>query len=97
MQIQNDLLTPNDIYVPQIVLQTVISNGRLLSRATITLMPARRDGDVWQETGGIPKVIIIDDVENLDEDLAGLQDLANQIMGGFIGIIAQINAIRKVL
>lgn len=92
-----EIQQPNAIYVPQIILQTSIYDGRLVPSAIINLMPAKCVDGVWTETGGQVRTIHIQDVTNLDEDLTSLQEQSNQLFGGFVEIIGAINAIRQVL
>ncbi len=92
-----DIKQPNALYVPQIILQTSIYNGRLIPSAIINLMPAKCVDGVWTETGGQVRTIHIEDVMKLDEDLASLQEQADKLFGGFVEVIGLINSIRKVL
>ena len=89
---------PNAVYLPMIMINTVIVNGKLKTSCQIALGDAITDerGEVW-EAGGRRKTVYIPDVMNLDKDLT---DLAPQVVSIFTGIVtlaATLNSIRKVL
>jgi hypothetical protein len=89
---------PNALLVPQIVLQTGISNSQLVTSAHITLMPCKVDSDGrWNETGSACQTVYIPDVMKLDGDIASLQKAVGNLFTELVGIIGQINSIRKVL
>lgn len=92
-----DIQQPNAVYVAQIILQTSIYDGKLIPSAIINLMPAKCVDGLWTETGGQVRTIHLQDINNLDEDLASLQKQADTLFGGFVEIIGSINSIRKVL
>ncbi|OHB50509.1 MAG: hypothetical protein A2Y10_18090 [Planctomycetes bacterium GWF2_41_51] len=92
-----EIQQPNAIYVPQIILQTNISNGQLTASAIITLMPAKCENNIWTETGGTAKTIFIPNVLNLESDISDLQPSADELFNGFLSVIGQINSVRRVL
>jgi hypothetical protein len=95
----SNTVVPNSLIIPQIVLQTYVSNGQLVTSATITLQDAYYDQATsrWVETGGVLKTVYIPNIYNLDDDIASLQTDVIAIVSSLIDIIGDINSIRKVL
>jgi hypothetical protein len=98
LPLEKSVEIPNALLVPQIVLQTGISNGQLVTSAAITLMPCKVDiNGKWSETGSACQTVYIPDVMKLDRDIEGLQKSVGNLFTELVGIIGQINSIRKVL
>ena len=98
LPLETILPTPNAVYAPQILLQSSMQNGRLVTSAQITLGAAIVDkAGNWLDSTGQFQTIYISDVENLDKDLASMQDLIPDIMMGIIQLIGGLNAIRKII
>jgi len=89
-------VTPNAVYTPQILLQTAISGGKLVTSAQIHMAGAKVDDGAW-EASGPNGMVYIPDVENLDEDLSGLADDATALYASIVDLVGKINAVRKVL
>ena len=70
---------PNGIYVPQIVISTAIVNGQLVTLAQAALAAAAIDANGNYTRTGQSGVLQIQDVNNLDADLAGLQSQVTQL------------------
>lgn len=97
LPLETSFETPNALYAPQIVLNTYLAEGQVKTMAVITIKPAKCDENgVWSETGNEATTVVINDVFNLDADIASLQDSVNQVFGGIVQLIGAINAIRKI-
>ena len=90
-------LTPNSLMVPQIIISTCVRDGKLVIGAHITMSAAYVDNQGnWTPTGQA-NTVVIEDIEHLDEDIAGLAPTVMAVMGGIITLVATLNSIRKVL
>lgn len=94
----------NSIYIPSITLTTVIKDGELKTSAVLVLKAANvTEYGVWSENSPTcfstdeQSVVYIDDIMNLDSDISSVAPQIEQIFGGIIYLIAQVNAIRKLL
>ena len=86
----------NAVYIPMIVIQTGISEGKLRTSCQITLADAKEEKDVW-EGGGVSRTFYIPDVMNLEEDLKALAPQIASLFEGIVLLTATVNSIRKVL
>jgi hypothetical protein len=97
LEMQTTLPVPNSIYFPQILIQTGIQNGDLVSSCQLTLTAAIVDANgKWTSTGH-SKTVYLADMLNLEADLTELAPLVGQIYGGIITLVDQLNVIRKIL
>ena len=89
---------PNTVYLPMIMINTAIVNGKLRTSCHITLGDATTDanGEVW-EAGGRRKTVYIPDVMNLETDLTDLAPQVVSIFSEIVTLAATLNGIRKVL
>ncbi len=88
---------PNTIIISQIVLQTGVQAGNLVTSAIITLEQAKVTAEgVWTNLGNA-RNIVINDIANLESDLAVQQESINTLMSNIISIVGEMNQIRKVL
>lgn len=100
--IQNtDVVVPNAVYIPQIVIQCGVVEGKLKTSAMITLSAAKcenagTENEHWTPTGK-SELLNIADIEHLDEDLASLQSSVGQVFAGIVGLVHGMNTIRKVI
>lgn len=94
---QTTPVAPTALYSPQILLQTSIVGGRLVTSATILLAGANvGEEDTWSATG--PSASIhLSNIEHLETDLAGLQSDVNSLYATIVQLIGNLNSIRKVL
>lgn len=91
-------ITPNAVYAPQVLLQTGVINGKIVTSAQIVLGTGYVDQEGnWTITSGQNGTVYIPDVENLDPDIAALSPNVLQIMGGIIQLIGSLNSIRKIV
>ncbi len=95
--LQTTLATPNGIYVSSLILGTSIVNGQLKTMAHITLAAAAVDANGNYAPTGQAASVVIEDVLNLDADLASLTAQVNAAYASLVGIINGINGIRKIL
>ena len=90
-------VTPNAVIIPQILINTIIRSGTLVSSAQILLQPAYVDNDgKWQATGQA-KNIHIPDINNLPEDLASLASDMSSAETALLGVINSVNGIRHLV
>lgn len=99
--VENEVIVPNAVYAPQIILQMGISNGKLVSSAQIVFAGAKvidagLPTEQWISTGQT-QVIHIADIMNLEADLAALAPQVETVYSGIVSLLAAINSIRKVL
>lgn len=95
--LQTTPATPNGIYVPNLILGTSIVNGRLVTMAHITLAAASVDSNGNYAATGQVATLVVQDILNLDADVASLASQVNSAYASLISIINEINGIRKVL
>ena len=88
----------NAVYIPMILIQTGINNGKLQTSCQLTLADARVDekGEGW-ESGGRVRAFYIPDVMNLEEDLKQLSLQVTDLFTGIVELAGALNSIRKVL
>ena len=88
---------PNAVIVPNIVFNTRIKDGKLVTTAVVSVATATVDEQGhWEQLGG-PKSVVIPDVTKLPDDLAALQGDTDAAMTYLITLIGAINAVRKVV
>jgi hypothetical protein len=99
--IQNTPSTPNAVYSPQIMLNTGIVNGKLVTSLQLTLAAAICDNagtpdETWTPTGQ-SNTIMLPDLANLDPDLAAIQPQMDAALASVVSLLTALNAIRKIL
>lgn len=94
---QKPTVTPNAVYIPQLILQTGIYNGVLTTSCQVVYTQAYVDENgLWQQTG-ISNATHIPNVLVLPEDLVHLQSEVNQMYAIIIDLVGDINLVRKVV
>jgi hypothetical protein len=101
LPIQKNPVEPNALYAPQIVLQTAIVNGRLVTSVQMVLASAKvenagTDSESWTATGQTATEYL-PDLANLPADLASLDAQIATLYAEIVTLIGSINGIRKVL
>jgi len=100
--LQNEIVVPNSVVAQQVITNTTPdANGKLKTSAHVTLAASYVIGygtadEHWSLTGQTG-VIYIPDIDNLDDDIAGLALQIQQAFGLLVSIIDALNVIRKVL
>lgn len=101
MPLQTIPAAPNAVYIPMIMFQTGIMNGKLQTSCQLQLSAGKvtnpdTANESWISTGQT-KTIYISDLANLESDLAGLAAMMNKLNDGIQQIVAAINSTRKLL
>lgn len=101
LQLTTQPPVPNAVYLDQILLQTAIVNGRLITSANVSYVGCRvenqgEENEAWQRTGP-SGTLYIGDIANLEDDLKSLSPSVLQVMGGILQLAAQANVIKKIL
>jgi len=98
LPLEKSYAAPNAIYAPQILLQSAIVNGQLMTSAHITLQTARvSEKGVWEIAPGRSETVVINDILNLPDDLSSQAKRVQDIYGAIVELIGQVNSTRKVL
>lgn len=92
---------PDSVYVPMIMMQTGINQGKLITSCQLTLAAAKgtdpgTDKENWEATGQ-SSTIYIYDLVNLDPGYEQFGDQVKRIYGDILILIAAINEVKKVL
>ena len=91
-------VVPNVLYAPQIVLSTAIVGGQIVTSAQITLMGAQCDNNgVWTRADSMPKTVNIPNIFALDADIAAYAQDVQALFASIVGLIGNINSVRKIL
>lgn len=101
LTLQTIQLVPNGVYVPQVVIQQGINNGKLIVSCQITLAAAKvvnigTPTEQWVPTGQT-EMFYISDLLNLDSDIIQYQTQVNTWLNNLNSLVELINAKRKVL
>jgi hypothetical protein len=96
IQPQKQAVTPNAVYIPQVVIQTGIVDGTLKSSIQIAMTTANLTDGVWHNAGGSGSVYL-SDIANLEEDIAHLSKELGAAYSNLVVIVAEINKIRQVI
>ena len=89
--------TPNAVLVPQIVISTRIVAGKLVSSVNITMQPAAVDGDGNWQAAGFPVSTSVPDIANPASDIVSLASELLALEASIIGVVNDLNAIRKLV
>ena len=98
LPLETQMIMPNAVYAPQIVLSSFFDNGRLVTSASVTIKGGRVDekGN-WSEAASDAKTVYVADVENPEADIACILPQVGILAATIVDIIGTINSIRKVL
>jgi len=95
--LENMPVVPNAVYFPQILMQTAIINGELVTSCQVHFACASVDEQGKWEMSGQNNMIYIPNVLAMDEDLNELSADMQSVYALIISILGRLNAIRKVL
>jgi hypothetical protein len=95
--LENSPLTPNLVYCPQLILQTGIVDGQLLTSAVLTLAAAHADAAGSLTPTGQTEMVHLENVIALEADLAHLQPAMTLLYGQIVALIGELNKARKLL
>jgi hypothetical protein len=97
LPLEKEVVVPNALIAPLIVISTNIIGGRLVSSAQIQIKGAKVDaGGIWTEADSSVETLMINDVENLPHDIASIAPKVGLLFETIVEIIGEVNAIRKV-
>ena len=92
---------PDSIFIPMILLQTGIVNGKLYTSCQLQFSAAKVENPNTEKENWIPtgqtQTIYLSDLLNLESDLEKLGDKVKALYGDILEIIAFVNETRKVL
>jgi hypothetical protein len=93
---QKQAVTPNAVYIPQVVIQTGIVDGVMKSSIQIVMATGNLTNGVWSATGN-SGTVYLSDITNLEEDIAHLSKELGAVYSNLIATVAAINKIRRVI
>lgn len=96
IQPQKQAVTPNAVYIPQVLIQTGIIDGVLKSSIQIVVSSAHLDNGVWNNAGNSGSVYL-NDIASLDPDIAHLSKELGVVYSNLVAIVSEINKIRQVV
>lgn len=90
-------VTQNAVLLPQIMIQTKIVDGALVSSGSVTYQAAFVDTDGKWEIAGSAKVLFLENLNSLPDDLASISNDMGFAEGALINVLNEINGIRKLV
>jgi len=99
--LEKPVVVPDAVFVPMVLIQTGIDNGKLVISCQFHLAAAKCTGrgtpqEFWEATGQ-SEMIHLSNAQGLDPDLAAIAPQLADVYGRIIAALGAINAIRKVL